>query len=177
MTMIKAMIRPELEKIPNFYRGYVKMVPEGKDLMPSLIESRDEFIQLLTAIPTEKETYRYAEDKWSVKEVIQHICDAERVFSYRALRFGRGDLTDLPGFEQDDYVANCHANRREMVDLIREFRNTRNSTIDLYDSFESKDLTRFGSANGFRIDVTSLGYIIVGHLLHHMAILRSRYLR
>ena len=176
MTMIKPMTRPDLEKIPTFYRGYVQMVSEDKELLPAMIESRDTFLELLAEISSDREQYAYAPGKWTVKELIQHICDAERVFSYRALRFGRGDMTDLAGFEQNDYVANCHANNRQMVDLVREFTNTRNSTIDLYDSFEIKDLTRFGSASGFRIDVTSLGYIIVGHLLHHMSILRSRYL-
>ncbi|MEM9324927.1 MAG: DinB family protein [Bacteroidota bacterium] len=170
------MVRPELEKVPNFYRGYVRMVPEEKELMPAFIESRDEFLELVAMIPEKKEAFSYDEGKWTIKELIQHICDAERVFSYRALRFGRGDMTDLAGFEQDDYVKNCHANQRVMSDLVREFTNTRNSTIDLYDSFDAKDLNRFGSASGFRIDVTQLGYIIVGHQLHHMAVLRSKYL-
>lgn len=170
------MNKPEHEKIPAFYRKYVELVPEDKELMPLLIESRDGFLDLLKEIPEEKGSYAYAEKKWTIKELINHVCDAERIFAYRALRFGRGDLTDLPGFEQDDYVENSGANSLDFEELMTEFRNIRNSTIDLFNGFDSKALTRFGSANGFRIDVNTLGYIIIGHLYHHQRELKNKYL-
>ncbi len=169
------MSKPDLEKIPTFYRGYVELVPEGQ-LMPLLIDSRDKFLDLLASIPEDKGTYAYAEDKWTIKEMVGHLCDAERVFGYRALRFGRADMTDLAGFDQDAYVQSSRANKLPFTDLAREFTNVRNATIDLYNGFDKKALNRFGSANGFRIDVNTLGYIVVGHLYHHMSILKAKYL-
>ncbi len=169
------MSKPDLEKIPTFYRGYVDLVPEGA-LMPLLMESRDQFLAMIQEVPEEKGAYAYAEDKWTIKEMVGHICDAERVFGYRALRFGRADMTDLAGFEQDDYVQNSRANELSMEELSREFTNVRNATIDLYNGFDEKALGRFGSANGFRLDVNSLGYIVIGHLYHHMRILEAHYL-
>lgn len=168
---------PDIEKLPLFYKGYVEGIPEEKELLPLLIDSRDEFVALMDEIPIAKGNYAYAPEKWTVKEVIGHICDAERVFSYRALRFGRGDMTDLPGFEQDDYVVNSRANERPLADHRTEFTNVRNATIDLYNGFSEKDFERFGSASGLRVDVNSIGYIIIGHLYHHMSILKSRYLK
>ena len=171
------MLRPDIEKIPLFYKGYVEGIPENKELLPSLIDSRDEFVSLLDEIPEEKGDYAYASDKWTIKEMISHICDAERIFSYRALRFGRGDMTDLPGFEQDDYVVNSRANERSIAVHRTEFINVRNATIDLFSSFCERELVRFGSANGLRVDVNSIGYITIGHLYHHIEILKSRYLK
>lgn len=171
------MPRPDIEKIPLYYKGYVEGIPGDKELLPMLIDSRDEFIALLDDIPEEKGTYAYTTGKWTIKEMIGHICDAERVFSYRALRFGRGDMTDLPGFEQDDYVVSSRANDRPIADHRTEFMNIRNSTIDLFNGYSEKELLRFGSANGLKLDVNSIGYIIVGHLHHHKEVLKSRYLK
>lgn len=171
------MPRPDIEKIPLYYKGYVEGIPEDKELLPLMIDSRDQFIALLGEIPEDKSTYAYASDKWTIKELIGHICDAERIFTYRALRFGRGDMTDLPGFEQDDYVENSRANDRLLKDHRTEFMNVRNSTIDLFNGFSEKEFLSFGSANGLRVDVNSIGYITVGHLYHHMEILKSRYLK
>lgn len=171
------MPRPNIEKIPLYYKGYVEGIPEDKELLPLMIDSRDEFIALLCEVPEDKGTYAYASDKWTIKELIGHICDAERVFTYRALRFGRGDMTDLPGFEQDEYVVNSRANDRLLADHQTEFKNVRNSTIDLFNGFSEKEFLSFGSANGLRVDVNSIGYITVGHLYHHMEILKSRYLK
>ena len=171
------MPRPDIEKIPLFYKGYVEGIPENKELLPLMIDSRDEFVELIDEIPEEKGAYAYAEGKWTIKELIGHICDAERIFSYRALRFGRGDMTDLPGFEQDDYVVSSRANERPMADHRTEFINVRNATIVLFNGFSEKEFLSFGSANGLRVDVNSIGYITIGHLYHHMEILKSRYLK
>lgn len=170
------MLKPDIDKIPTFYKGYVELIPEDAKLLPLLIASRDEFIALLGKVPEKKGTFSYAKDKWSIKELVGHINDAERVFAYRSLRFGRADMTELQGFEQDDYVINSRVDERLLKDHIMEFTNTRNSTIDLYNGFTDKELSRFGSANGFRIDVNSLGFIIIGHLYHHMRILKDKYL-
>lgn len=171
------MPRPDIEKVPQYYKGYVEVIQEDAELLPLLIESRDEFVALIEGIPEEKETFSYAPEKWTVKELIAHICDAERVFSYRALRFGRGDMTDLPGFEQDDYVTSSRANARPLADMRTEFINIRNATIDLFNGFGEKEFQRFGSANGLRVDVNSLGYIMIGHQYHHMSILQTKYLK
>ena len=169
------MNRPDLEKVPTFYRGYVEKVPEG-DLMSLMIESRDNVINVLQDISEDKGAFAYAEGKWTIKELIGHLSDSERVFAYRALRFGRADHTDLAGYEQDDYVQQSRANHLSMAELIREFTNIRNATIDLYNAFDEKALARFGSANGFRIDVNTLGYIIIGHTEHHLNVLKEFYL-
>ncbi len=171
------MPRPDIEKIPMYYKGYVEGISEEKELLPSLIDSRDEFSVMLRNIPENQGSYAYATGKWTVKEIINHICDAERIFSYRVLRFGRGDMTDLPGFEQDDYVVHSRANERTIADHCTEFINVRNATIDLFNGFSEKEIKRFGSANGLKLDVNSIGYIIIGHLYHHMEILKSRYLQ
>ena len=169
------MNRPDIEKVPTFYRNYVELVPDG-ELMSLLIQSRDRFLEVIQNIPEAKGDYAYADGKWTIKELIGHICDSERVFAYRALRFGRCDMTDLAGFEQDDYVENSRSNELSFDEILREFTNVRNATIDLYNAFDDKALQRFGSASGFRIDVNTIGFIIIGHVLHHLQVLEELYL-
>ena len=114
--------------------------------------------------------------KWTIKELVQHIIDAERVLSYRALRFARRDATDLAGFEEDDYVKNSNGDTRDYNDLLVEFSAVRNATILLFNSFTDEALQRIGSASGSIISVRALGFIISGHLQHHLTIIKERYI-
>jgi hypothetical protein len=168
-------MKPEINEIPEFYRSYVNETSDA-DLIEQLLETRDDLIVLMKDMSTEKSTFRYAAGKWTPKEMILHIMDAERVFSYRALRFSRGDQTDLPGFKQDDYVATCEADNRSMSSLITEYTGLRNSTIEMFKNFSKTQLNAIGSAGGNQFSAISIGYILAGHQIHHIKILRERYL-
>lgn len=131
---------------------------------------------LLLTIPEEKGTYRYAEGKWTIKEVLNHMMDAERVFAYRALRFSRNDQTPLQSFDENEYAIHANAHGRSIYRLAREIQWLRETTVDLYASFTPEMLQRVGTASNQRISVFNLGYIIAGHDLHHRKILMERYL-
>jgi hypothetical protein len=131
---------------------------------------------LLREIGESRGNHRYAPGKWSVKEVVGHLADAERVFSYRALRFAREDKTPLPGYEQDDYVRSANFDSRHLAELAAEFRSVRAATITLFTGFSDDALMRMGPANNVAFSVRALGWIIAGHELHHRRILKERYL-
>ena len=158
-----------------FYKSYVKGLGEV-DLIETLNSSLIETLSLLNEIPEDKLTYRYAEGKWTIKELIQHIIDAERVLSYRALRFSRNDATDLHGFDEDWYVDHSNGNDRNFKDILQEFTHLRNATISLFHSFNTEMLTMTGAANGSDMTVRALGFIISGHHLHHIKIIKDKYL-
>jgi hypothetical protein len=160
-----------------FYEPYIEaLVSNEKNILENLKETHLEAIALLKDLPEKKQHYRYAEGKWTIKELIQHFIDAERVLSYRALRFARRDATNLPGYEEDDYVKNSNGDTRDYNDLLEEFSAVRNTTILLFNSFTHESLQRIGSANGSIISVRALGFIISGHLQHHLTIIKDRYL-
>ena len=161
----------------QYYKTYIDAVAlNGKSIVQNLNDTLQEALELVSNLPEEKQLYRYAEGKWTIKELIQHIIDSERVFNYRALRFARNDATSLPGFEQDDYVAIYDANKRDFKDLLEEFEFTRKSSIALFKSFGDEELKRIGIASASNMSVRALGYIISGHLKHHMNIIKERYL-
>ena len=169
------MIMIEMNKIPEFYQGYVLKL-EHDDLIENLVSTGDEFVNLARAIPELKGEFAYDVNKWTIKEVIQHMIDAERVFAYRAMRFARMDKTDLSGFEQNDYVLASKANARTMNDLVDEFDNLRTSTINLFMGFDDAMLEAEGTANGYPFSCEAVGYITAGHGKHHAQILKERYL-
>jgi len=161
----------------SFYEPYIQALDNNeKSILENLNYTHNETVTLLKDLPETKQHYRYAEGKWSIKELIQHIIDSERVLSYRALRFARRDATDLAGFEEDDYVNNSNGGTRDYYDLLEEFSAVRNATILLFKSFTDASLQRIGSANGSIISVRALGFIISGHLQHHLTIIKDRYL-
>lgn len=170
------MTKPDLDSIPLFYKGYVENVKD-LDLMEALQQSSKVALNVFRAIPEDMGDYRYAEGKWSIKELLNHMMDAERIFAYRALRFARKDETPLHGFEENDYAPNANAHARTVARLCDEMERLRATTIDLFASFTSEMLKRDGTANNNRLSVLNLGYVIAGHETHHRKIIVERYLK
>ena len=169
------MAEVDLSRVPEFYHGYIKKAATAL-LSEAFREHQTQFVSFLREIPEERWDYQYAPGKWSIKELVQHVIDAERIFGYRALCFARKDKTPLPGFEENDYVAASNAGERTKEDLIQELSTVQRSTAQLFASFGPQQLEQEGVANGRAIYVKAIGYIIVGHVLHHQQILRERYL-
>lgn len=169
------MPKPILSAVPEFYHGYISRVSED-DVVDALQNSQAEASTVLQAIPDEKWDFRYAEGKWSIKEMVQHIIDAERVFTYRALCIARGEQTPLPGFDENSYATNSNAGVRGKGDLLAEWEAVRKATILLFTSFSSDQLGRTGVANNKPIDVNAIGFVAAGHVRHHLQILQERYL-
>ncbi|WP_343694170.1 DinB family protein [Flavobacterium sp.] len=165
--------------LENEYSGhfgtYIKQAGDGK-LIEELEISLHEFIRFVQNIPMDKFDYRYAEGKWTIKDIIQHIMDSERIFTYRALRFSRNDQTPLPSFEENDYAINTDAGSRSIQDLLTEFSALRHSTLLFYKSLSEDQLKRIGTASGNQISVRALGFVMIGHQKHHQKVFEERYL-
>lgn len=159
----------------QFYATYIKAAG-NVDMIEELEICLHDFIRFVQNIPMDKFDYQYAEAKWTIKEIIQHIIDTERIFAYRALRISRNDKTPLPGFEQNEYVANTNANARSIQNLLSEFSAVRESNLFLFKSFSEEQLTRIGTASNAFISVRAIGFIIIGHQKHHQKIFEERYL-
>ncbi|MEN2402445.1 DinB family protein [Flavobacterium sp. MC2016-06] len=158
--------------------GFVTYLKEAGDvnLIEELEISLHDFIKFVQNIPMDKFDYRYAEGKWAIKEIIQHVIDTERIFAYRALRFSRNDQTALPGFEENDYVANTDANKRSIQELLTEFSAVRHSNLLFYKSLSEEQLKRIGTASNNKISVRALGFVLIGHQKHHQNVFQERYL-
>ena len=167
--------RPETGECAEYYRGYIARVPDG-DIRTTLALGLEQTLRLLWEIPTEREGFSYAPGKWTVKEAVGHLVDAERVFAYRALRFGRGDETPLASFEHDDYVRHGGFEARTLADLASELEHLRRANLLLFRGFTVEVLGRKGVASGREITVRALLWTIAGHELHHANILREQYL-
>ena len=167
--------RPAPGEHAQYYEKYVSLVPEG-DIVSTLSEQAGTTLSLLGGIPETKADSRYAPDKWSIKEVVGHLIDCERIFAYRALRFARNDATPQPGFEQDDYVRNAEFSQTLLADLVVEFDCLRRANVYMFKGLTADAWLRGGSANDSDVSVRALAHIIAGHELHHVGILRSRYL-
>ncbi len=166
--------RPDATEYAPFYATYVADVPEG-DVVAALRASGTEILAVLATIPAARGGHRYAPDKWTVREVIGHVIDAERIFTYRALRLARADATPLPGFEENDYVRSAGADARTLADLVHELRVVRESTVCFFESLPDAAWARRGVVNGREVSVRALAYITAGHARHHRAVLRERY--
>lgn len=167
--------RPGTDEYAPYYGTYIGKVPEG-DLRALLATQLGETLALIRSIPEARGVHRYAPDKWSIKEVIGHLSDSERIFAYRALRIGRGDTTPLPGFEQNDYVPTGRFDARTLRDLADELAAVRQATIQLFAHLDEAALERRGTASGKPVSVRALAYIIAGHERHHVGIIKTRYL-
>lgn len=169
------MRKSNLPFIPDFYDTYINKVGDTLDLANALEQFGGTYLAAESKFLIALGDQAYAPGKWTVKEVLQHMIDTERIFAYRALRFARNDQTVLPGMDQDLFAANTLANKREVEDLLHEFAVVRESTILLYRSFDDKMLLREGICSEKRTTVLALGFTIVGHVLHHKHILKERY--
>ena len=167
--------RPGANEYAPYYKGYVDQVPDG-DILDILHLQKIGFPEFLYSIPDDRWTYRYAPGKFSIAEVLSHVIDAERIFAYRALRFARNDQTPLPGFDQEDYAPVCGADRRTKASIETEYLTVRSATIELFKTFDEDAWARVGTASNFRMSVRALPYVIAGHELHHLKVLRERYL-
>lgn len=159
----------------SFYAPYIEKVGDG-DLIEELEISVHRLIRFVQEIPMDKFDYRYAEGKWTIKDILQHLIDAERIFSYRALRFARNDKTPLASFEENDYVDEAHGNQRSIQDLLTELAVVRQSTLSLFRSFSEEELLRIGTASNNPMSVRALGFVIIGHQNHHQKVFQQRYL-
>lgn len=167
--------RPSSSEFAPYYGTYVGAMPEG-DVVAALAEQGGETFALLSGLSEADGSFRYAPDKWTIRDLVQHLSDSERVFAYRALRFARGDETPLPGFDQDPYAAAARADRRPLRDLAEELRDIRRTTLALVRSFDEEMLGRSGVASGNPMSVRALVWVIAGHERHHLKVLRERYL-
>jgi uncharacterized damage-inducible protein DinB len=165
--------RPETSEYAEFYKNYIAGVPDG-DVLAFLANQPGSYRQLLRGMSEEAAAAEPAPGKWSVKQVLGHICDAERVMSYRALRFSRGDETELQGFEQDDYVREANSNARSLGDLLDEFESVRKATVSLFRSLPPGSEMRRGKANKNPVTVRALAYIAAGHANHHYELLKKQ---
>ncbi|MFY9555478.1 MAG: DinB family protein [Blastocatellia bacterium] len=167
--------RPDSSEYPAYTEGYISRVPDG-DIVATLSRQLEDTLALIKSVPEARGGFRYAEGKWSVRELIGHVIDSERVFAYRALRFGRGDTTPLAGFEQDDYVRGGAFDRISLSELADEYEHVRRATISLFANLDGEAWRRRGAANNNEVSVRALAFIIAGHERHHVEILRTRYL-
>ncbi len=168
-------IRPEKKEYAEFYANYVSLARET-DIISALEKQPNDLRETLAEVSHEKENYRYANGKWSVKELLGHVIDAERVFSYRALRISRGDKTPLAGFEENFYVAGSNFSNSKFADLIEEFSLLRAANVLLFKNLSDEAWQNVGTASDAQISVRALAFIMIGHVRHHQNILRTRYL-
>jgi hypothetical protein len=171
----KTMSRPEKTEYDPYYEVYVSLVPDG-DIVDILDRQAAEVRECFSAIPEEKGPFAYAAGKWSIKELLGHLTDGERMFMYRIFRISRGDKTPIEGFEQDGYIENARSNSRAFADLLDEFTALRRANVIAYRHFSEEDWSRTGTANNVEITSRALAYIAAGHIAHHLRILKEKYL-
>lgn len=169
------MSKPLPASYPTYFQRYLDQVEE-EDLSIAFQNQSSGIKQFLSTIDEAKSTYAYAEDKWTLKEVLQHIIDAERIFNYRALCISRKEKNSLPGFDENEYAANSNGNARKWQDLVDEFLTVRKGTEIMFNSFTGEMLENSGLSNNNPITVKSLGFITLGHFNHHKRIIEERYL-
>jgi len=167
--------RPEATEYAPYYGKYVSLVA-GDDILAALSDQLSVTLALLGSVPESQAGFRYAAGKWSMKELLGHVIDGERIFAYRALRFARNDRTPLPGFEQDDYIRNASFDACSLAALAAEFESVRRATLFLFRHLDGEAWMRRGVASESEVSVRALAYMIAGHELHHVGILRDRYL-
>lgn len=167
--------RPGPTEFPEYYRSYVARVPDGS-IVDFLAADGEAFVKMLSTVPEGMEGHRYAPGKWSVREVVAHLIDAERMFTTRALAFARGDQGPYPAFDENHYATTCGAEGRTLADLAEEFAALRQATTLFFRTLPSEAWDRRGVASGKDVNVRSLAWITAGHSVHHGALIRDRYL-
>ncbi|WP_296636796.1 DinB family protein [Polaribacter sp.] len=166
---------PKNEYAP-YFEHYLQLVDQEKSISENLIDSQKDFEATLSNLDAFKHNFAYSEGKWTLKELVQHTIDTERIFTYRALCFARNDKTDLPGFDQDIFTQNDNSNERKFEDLLNEMKVVRESSIALFKSFSNEVFERIGVASNNKMSVRALGYLFSGHQIHHLNIVKERYL-
>ena len=168
-------MKPDLTDIDVYYHAYLEQVTEPT-LEAGLAVTRDEVLRLRDQVPSDREDHRYADGKWSIKEVAQHIVDCERVYTYRALRFARGDELALSGFDENDWASHSRCDDRPLATILDEFDAVRRSTAAFFASLHPDLMGAHGVANGLRMTVAGYGYLACAHSRHHARVVRERYL-
>jgi uncharacterized damage-inducible protein DinB len=176
LTPFKVIDKPGAAEYPAYAHMYIDLLPDDGQILNHLEDNLKSTRKFIGSIPHGRLLYRYAGGKWTIKEILAHVVDDERIYSYRALRFARNDATELPGFDQDHYAKYSDANQREVGSLLDEFALVRQSSIAFFRSLEDAALLRTGVADGHRVSVRALAYHIAGHELRHMNIIKERYL-
>ncbi|UOY06376.1 DinB family protein [Muricauda sp. SCSIO 64092] len=166
--------KPEPSEYHPYYSTYIEAMGDVP-LLPALEEGLKDMQSFMARLEDHKLTFAYDTGKWTVAEVLVHLLDTERIFQYRALRFARNDRSELPGFEQDDYVVESFANQRTKAGILEEFMGIRQASISLFRSFNEDSLQRMGTASGVKMSVRALGYVICGHQVHHLKVLEDYY--
>ncbi len=164
-----------INEYADFYKSYIEAL-DNVELIEELEICLHEFIKFVRNIPMDKFDYQYQVGKWTIKEIIQHLIDSERVFGYRALRISRNDKTPLPGFDENSYVDNSNGKDRSLQSLLTEMAVVRQSTLSLFNSFSQEQLSNIGIASNKEVSVRAIGFIIIGHQKHHQKIFSERYL-
>lgn len=167
--------KPEASEYHEFYAGYIDGV-DTADVLQYMRDQKDDFIHFIHSIPDDRYNYAYAEGKWTIKQLLRHIIDAERMFSFRAMSIARLEQAMLPGFDDKMYVKNADDSQNDINDLLEEFDGLRTSNIHMISNFTSQATERIGNANGSKISVRAIIFIIAGHLAHHKRIITERYL-
>lgn len=174
---MKNIPKPVKGTYPAYFDTYFSLIPEAENnVLDLLTRSNMDTIDLYTSVDGETLEYRYAEGKWDMREILQHLLDTERIFTYRALRIARGDKTDNPGFDENVFVATSNASQRNIMDMVREFSLLRAGSIELFKSLPEASLQLVGKANGMEVTPAALAYILAGHEMHHLKIIEERYL-
>jgi len=168
-------MRPLKNDYAEYYHKYIQEL-KSDNILEILEEQLNSNLELFNRISEEKANYRYAEGKWSIKELLGHMLDTERIFAYRALCIARGEKQDLPGMEQDDYVKEANFDKRQFTDIVKEYELVRKSNLQLFRSFSEKELSRRGLANDNEVTVLAIMFIIAGHEFHHIKVLKEKYL-
>jgi uncharacterized damage-inducible protein DinB len=169
-------MKPDPSSHSPYFGTYIDLVVEA-NLAKALDFSKANVTNFWSTISEDQSNYRYAEGKWSIKELLQHIIDTERIFSYRALAFARGEKTPLPGYDENQYTDNCLADSRSFKEMVDEIAMVRKSTISLFKSFDESVLDILGKASDSNLSARAAGFIIVGHEIHHMNVVKERYLK
>jgi len=169
------MNRPEKNEYNEYYETYVSLVPE-REIVPALENQIAEIGDIFAAISEEKGAYSYDEGKWTIKQLLGHLIDTEKIFAYRALRIARADKTPIEGFEQDGYIENGNFNKCKLSDLTEEFALLRGANLCFFKNLDDDAWLRTGTASGFPFSVRALAYISAGHVRHHLNVLKTRYL-
>ena len=168
--------KPNPDEYAAYYERYISKVDTDNPIK-GLAESRKKMVKLISGLSKKQLNYRYAEDKWTIREILVHVMDGERVFGYRALRFARNDQTPLPGYEENEWAPESKAAKRKIKSIMREYRAVREATIEQFSNFDEEMMMRSGTANNNGMSVRALLYVILGHEIHHMGVIKEKYLQ